>query len=29
MSEKKRVPALYDTIDIAGIGVQPTTRSGP
>src|SRR6188474_738751 len=29
MSDRKRVPAAYDTIDMAGIGVKPATRSGP
>ncbi len=29
MSEVKRAPAACDTIDIAGIGENPATRSGP
>src|SRR5690625_7383509 len=29
MRERKRVPAEYETGDIAGIGENPTTRSGP
>src|SRR5512138_1087129 len=29
MSERYRLPAAYDTIDIAGIGEKPITRSGP
>jgi hypothetical protein len=29
MSEKKRAPEAWETIDIAGIGEKPATRSGP
>ena len=27
--DRNRVPAAYDTCDIAGMGENPTTRSGP
>ena len=29
ISDRKRVPAVYETIDMAGIGEKPTIRSGP
>src|SRR5262245_562555 len=29
MRERNRVPAVYETIDMAGIGEKPATRSGP